>query len=83
MKIFVKDFLLKHLIYFSPYLSASYRIQIANVAKLAIGATDHCTLLHAGTVLSSPRQSRWPLGTLSPGLVFATVEEQQNCPRLR
>src|SRR5437660_3952682 len=46
----------------SPYLSVSYRIHIANVAKLAIDATDHCTLLHAGTFLSSTRQSRRPPG---------------------
>jgi hypothetical protein len=26
----------------------SYRMQIANDAKLATNATDHCTLLHAG-----------------------------------
>ena len=36
------------------YLSASYRIQIANVATFAINATDHCTLLHAAGRESFP-----------------------------
>ena len=45
-----------------PYLSASCRIQTANIAKLATDATDHCTLLHAGKRSFGPvfRTSRSP-----------------------
>ena len=57
------------------YLSVTYRIHIAKVAKLATDATNHCTLLHAGRqcfgMYSPPsrlghQQTKSELNTLVP-----------------